>query len=75
MELSEDFVRILRCPQSREPVVYVTAEGAEPAFLFCPTSRLAYRIDDGVPVLLVEEARSLDQDQSDAIMKRRPDLS
>jgi len=29
--------------------------------LFCPASRLRYRIDDGIPILLVEEAERLDE--------------
>lgn len=70
MELPEDFVEILRCPRSREPVVYIDAAGVEPAFLFCPTSSLAYRIEDGVPVLLADEARPLDPREVGAIMAR-----
>ena len=44
------------CPSSRAPLLYFEPEG----FLFCPESRLRYRIDDGVPVMLVEEAEELD---------------
>ena len=50
---------ILRCPQCRSTLV----DGSGPAGpeLHCtnPECRLAYRIADGIPVLLVDESRSL----------------
>ncbi|MEZ4399801.1 MAG: hypothetical protein R3B06_07270 [Kofleriaceae bacterium] len=64
MTLSPELLAILRCPESKAPLIYFAGgeTGADPAaaFLFCPTSRLRYRIDDGVPCLLVEEAERLD---------------
>jgi uncharacterized protein YbaR (Trm112 family) len=50
---------ILRCPSCRSELRDAAGEtGAE---LHCANSEcaLAYRIDDGVPVLLVDEARKL----------------
>ena len=50
---------ILRCPQCRSTL----SDGSGPsgAELHCTNAecRLAYRIDDGIPVLLVDESRSL----------------
>ena len=50
---------ILRCPQCRSTL----ADGSGPSGpeLHCTNAkcRLAYRIDDGIPVLLVDESRSL----------------
>jgi uncharacterized protein YbaR (Trm112 family) len=57
MALDPQLLEILVCPRSRAPLLYFEAEG----FLFCPESRLRYRIDDGVPVMLVEEAEELDE--------------
>ena len=48
----DDFV----CPKSKQPLVYVPASTGEEESLLCPASRLRYRIDDGIPVLLVDEA-------------------
>ena len=45
---------ILRCPSCRATLVRTGPDG-NPEFLGCPS---AYRIDDGIPVLLVDEARS-----------------
>lgn len=48
---------ILRCPQCKG--VLADATGPEGAELHCATCSLAYPIDGGVPVLLVELARPL----------------
>ena len=56
MSLSSDLLDILVCPESKEPLVYFEDEG----FLFCPSSRLKYRIDDEIPVMLIEDAERLD---------------
>jgi len=57
MALSQDLLDILVCPESKQPLLYFEQE----AFLFCPASRLKYRIDEGIPVMLVEEAERLDE--------------
>jgi uncharacterized protein YbaR (Trm112 family) len=57
MALDPRLLEILVCPRSRAPLVYFEAE----EFLFCPESRLRYRIEDGVPVMLVEEAEEVDE--------------
>jgi len=50
---------ILRCPQCRSTL----SDGSGPSGqeLHCTNAecRLAYRVDDGIPVLLVDESRSL----------------
>lgn len=55
MALARELLDVLVCPKSKEPLVYFEAEG----FLLCPASRLRYRIEQGVPVLLVDEATEL----------------
>jgi len=54
--LDSRLLEILVCPRSHGRLLYFEPEG----FLFCPESRLRYRIEDGVPVMLVEEAEELD---------------
>jgi len=56
MSLSQTLLDVLACPESKQPLIYFEEEG----FLFCPASKLKYRIDDGIPVLLIEEAERLD---------------
>ena len=61
---------VLVCPKSKQPLIYFAAEG----FLLCPASRLQYRIDGGVPVLLIEEARELAAAEVAELVKRAKDL-
>jgi uncharacterized protein YbaR (Trm112 family) len=42
--------------------------------LLCPASRLRYRIDDGVPVLLVEEATEVSANEVERLLKQAKDL-
>ncbi len=50
---------ILRCPSCRSELVDGTGPDGGPE-LVCtsPECALAYRVDDGIPVLLVDEART-----------------
>ncbi|MDC9715330.1 MAG: Trm112 family protein [Gammaproteobacteria bacterium] len=49
--IDESLLKLLVCPQSKAPLKQVGDE------LICETSGLAYPIVDGIPVLLVDEAR------------------
>lgn len=51
----ETLLEILVCPLARTPLRY----DADAQELVCEQSGLAYPIRDGVPVMLVEEARAL----------------
>jgi uncharacterized protein YbaR (Trm112 family) len=61
--LADHFVSAMACPVSKQPVIYFPRGEADrdeaDAFIVCPTSRLRYRIDQGVPVFLAEEAQQL----------------
>jgi uncharacterized protein YbaR (Trm112 family) len=62
MSAIESWLReILRCPACRSTLRDVTGPGGEPE-LACTGCSLAYRIEDGIPVLLVDEARDRDAD-------------
>ncbi len=51
MVLDEKLLSILVCPEDRGPLLLVDQE-----FLYNRRLRRAYRIEDGIPVLLVDEA-------------------
>jgi uncharacterized protein YbaR (Trm112 family) len=51
-------LEILVCPLTKEPLIY----DAERQELISRAARLAYPIRDGIPIMLVEEARALDDD-------------
>jgi uncharacterized protein YbaR (Trm112 family) len=50
---------ILRCPQCRSTLSDESGPGGPELHCTSPQCRRAYRIDDGIPVLLVDESRSL----------------
>ncbi len=51
--IDKELLKMLVCPKSKAPLKQVGDE------LICETSGLAYPIDDGIPVLLEEEARKI----------------
>ena len=56
--LIEPWLReILRCPACRSELADAEVEGRPELHCTSPSCGLQYRIDDGVPVLLVDEAR------------------
>lgn len=52
--MDKSFLEILACPRCKGDL----ALAADDTELRCAACRLAYRIDDGIPILLVEEASS-----------------
>jgi uncharacterized protein YbaR (Trm112 family) len=57
MAVDEQLLSILVCPQDRGPLLLIDDE-----CLYNPRLRRAYRIDDGIPVLLVDEAATISDD-------------
>ena len=56
-------LEILVCPLCKSPLVYHKAEQE----LICKADRLAYKIDDDIPVMLVDEARKLTPEEAEKI--------
>ena len=52
-------LEILACPVCKGSLIYKK----EQKELICKQDRLAYRIDDGIPVMLEDEARVLPADE------------
>ncbi len=52
-------LEILVCPVTKQPLEY----NSDRHELISPAARLAYPIRDGIPIMLAEEARSLDEEQ------------
>ncbi|MCT7659985.1 Trm112 family protein [Mycobacterium deserti] len=56
MTVDERLLSILVCPQDRGPLLLADD------YLYNPRLRRAYRIEDGIPVLLVDEAVAITDD-------------
>ncbi len=55
MAIPKELLDILVCPKSKGPLTYDEPHHA----LICEQSQLVYRVEDDIPVLLVEEAEPL----------------
>ncbi len=54
MALSKELLEVLVCPKSKAKLKY----DEEHNCLICEESRLKYRIEDDIPILLIDEAES-----------------
>lgn len=57
--MDSKLLELLVCPVAKMPLVWQRDKEE----LWCAASRLAYPIDDGIPVLIPEEARELRDDE------------
>lgn len=69
MMIDDTLLSILVCPADRGPLLLVSQDGGD-ELLYNPRLRRAYRIEDGIPVLLVDEARDVDDDEHARLMAR-----
>ncbi len=56
MALSPELLAILACPQCKEPV----EPTPDQAWLLCRRCHLRYEVRDDIPIMLVDEARPLE---------------
>jgi uncharacterized protein YbaR (Trm112 family) len=57
MALSPDLLDILVCPKCKGELEYRESEDQ----LVCHSCRLVYRIEDDIPIMLVDEAHTLSE--------------
>jgi len=57
MTIDKELLEILACPVSKKPLE-LSEDGN---FLVCKESKLVYKIQDGIPIMLVDEAIPLDE--------------
>ena len=53
MTLPKDLLEILVCPKCKEELEYRTEPEEQ---LVCNKCRLIYAVDDGIPIMLIDEA-------------------
>ncbi|MGH9303934.1 MAG: Trm112 family protein [Acidimicrobiales bacterium] len=66
MALDEMLLEILACPEDKGPLYYFEDEES----LYNPRLRRRYRILDGIPVMLVDEAESVSDDEHARLMAK-----
>ena len=73
MALDPKLLEILACPKDKGPLLYFADEES----LYNPRLKLRYRITDDIPIMLIDEAETVDdaEDQRLAGQGRRPKAS
>ena len=69
--LDPTLLSILVCPADRGPLVLVDDASGNPV-LYNPRLRRAYRIEDAIPVLLVDEAVDVSPEEHERLIGHTP---
>ncbi len=56
MSIDPDLLKILACPKCKGDLEY----DEENDRLICRNCKLAYRIEDGIPIMLIDEAEQIE---------------
>lgn len=64
MSLSPDLLAILACPEDKGPLYNIEDEGV----LYNPRLLRTYAVQDGIPVMLIDEATTVDADEHERLM-------
>lgn len=66
MALDPRLLEILACPKDKGPLLYFETEDS----LYNPRLRLRYRITEGIPVMLIDEAESVDDAEHERLVSK-----
>ena len=66
MALDSQLLAVLACPEDKGPLFYF----ADASVLFNPRLKCTYAIVDDIPVLLIDEATALDDDEADRLVAK-----
>jgi uncharacterized protein YbaR (Trm112 family) len=66
MTLDPQLLAILACPEDKGPLLYFEAD----EFLYNPRLKRKYRIDDDIPIMLIDEAETVDDAEHERILGR-----
>lgn len=65
MSIDPQLLSVLACPQDKGPLLYVPDE-----LFYNPRLHCVYPIHDGIPVLLIDKARTVDAQEEAEILSR-----
>lgn len=68
--LDPRLVEILACPEDKGPLLYFEAAG----FFYNARLRRRYEVADGIPIMLIDEATTLDDGEHARVMERAAEL-
>lgn len=64
MALDPQLLDILACPEDKGSLLYFEEE----SFLYNPRLKRRYRIDDDIPVMLIDEAETVDETEHERLL-------
>ena len=64
MALDPKLLEILACPEDKGPLLYFEAENA----LYNSRLKRRYRVEDDIPVMLIDEAETVDGAEHDRLL-------
>ena len=66
--MDKSLLEIIVCPSCHGKLDFIKAVDQKESKLICKFDRLAFNIDDGIPVLLAEKAEVLTQEKVEQLM-------
>lgn len=69
MALDPQLLDILACPEDKGPLLYFQDEHA----LYNPRLKRRYDIRDDIPVMLIDEATTVDEDEHQRLLQKAAD--
>ncbi len=66
MDLDPLLIEVLACPEDKGPLLWFPSERR----LYNPRLKRSYEVRDGVPVMLIDEATTVDQSEHDRLMAK-----
>ena len=66
MPLDPKLLEILACPEDKGPLLYFVDEDS----LYNPRLRRRYAVRDGIPVMLIDEAETVSDDEHERLLAK-----
>ena len=66
MSLDPLLIEVLACPEDKGPLLYFADED----LLYNPRLRRSYAVQDGIPVMLIDEATTVETAEHDRLMAK-----
>ena len=66
MALDTKLLEILACPEDKGPLLYFADEGA----LYNPRLKRRYRVQDDIPIMLIDEAETVDDAEDNRLTEK-----
>ena len=70
MTVSPQLLELLVCPEDKGILLYFAGDASLPEALYNPRLKRRYDVRDGIPIMLTEEARTLDEAEHEVLMAR-----